>query len=295
MQRPFAADYNAMLEGFVVDSAVDPAAAGALVIGGLPRTRLPFLIGLFGITVGLVLTAILQLNRERALARLRSDFVSRVSHELRTPLTQIRMFAETLLLDRVRTEEERTRSLEIIDREARRLTNLVENVLRFSRSERGEDRVDPRPLDVVPVVRQLLAEFEPLAAGRARIVAVLPARAIARADADALRQILLNLLDNALKYGPAGQSVRLEVVAGSPVRFTVEDEGPGVPAPDRERIWRRFFRLPRDRSSAVAGTGIGLAVVRDLARLQGGSARVEAGDAGGARFVVELPPGAEEA
>ncbi len=110
VQRPFAADYNAILEGFVVDSAVDPAAAGALVIVGLPRARLPSLIGLFAITVGLVLTALLQLNRERALARLRSDFVSRVSHELRTPLTQIRMLAETLLLDRVRTEEERARS-----------------------------------------------------------------------------------------------------------------------------------------------------------------------------------------
>jgi signal transduction histidine kinase len=70
----------------------------------------------------------------------------------------------------------------------------------------------------------------------------------------------------------------------------VEDEGPGIPAADRERIWERFFRLPRDRSSSVAGTGIGLAVVRDLVRLQGASVRVESGAAGGARFVVELPP-----
>jgi hypothetical protein len=118
--RPFGSDYNGMLEGFVVEAAVDPAAASALVIGGLPRSRLPFLIGLLALTAGLIFTAVLQLRRERALSQLRSDFVSRVSHELRTPLTQIRMFAETLLFDRVRSEEERQRSLEIIDRESPR-------------------------------------------------------------------------------------------------------------------------------------------------------------------------------
>lgn len=285
-------DYNGLLAGFVVEAAVDPAAAGTLVIGGLPRSRLPFLIGLLALTTGLILTAVLQLRRERALTQLRSDFVSRVSHELRTPLTQIRMFAETLLLDRVRSEEERQRSLEIIDRESRRLTNLVENVLRFSRGERGQDRVEPQLQDVVPLARQLLADFEPLVGGRARVVATLPESAIANVDEDALRRILLNLLDNALKYGPEGQEIRLSVVNGGPwVRFAVEDQGPGIPARERERIWERFYRLPRDRASAVAGTGIGLAVVRDLTRLQGGDACVEESPGGGARFLVELPAG----
>jgi signal transduction histidine kinase len=245
-----------------------------------------------------MLIAILQLRRERALSRLRSDFVSRVSHELRTPLTQIRMFAETLLLDRVRSEEERRRSLEIIDRESRRLASLVENVLRFSRGERGEDRVEVRPRDVVPLVRRLLFDFQPLTSGRARLVASLPERAEALADEDALQQILLNLLDNAVKYGPDGQEIRLAVEAeGNRVRFSVEDQGPGIPPGERERIWERFHRLPRDRESAVAGTGIGLAIVRELARLQGGSTRVEEGGRGGARFVVELPaaPAAETA
>jgi signal transduction histidine kinase len=290
--RPFGSDYNGMLEGFVVEAAVDPAAASALVIGGLPRSRLPFLIGLLALTAGLIFTAVLQLRRERALSQLRSDFVSRVSHELRTPLTQIRMFAETLLFDRVRSEEERQRSLEIIDRESRRLTNLVENVLRFSRGERGEDRVEPQLQDVVPLARQLLVDFEPLVGGRARVVATMPERAIASVDEDALRRILLNLLDNALKYGPEGQEIRFAVVNGETwVCFTVEDQGPGIPARERERIWERFYRLPRDRASAVAGTGIGLAVVRDLTRLQGGDARVEESPGGGARFLVELPAG----
>ena len=293
-EQRFGSMYNQMLEGFVVHAAVDPAAAPALVIGGLPRSRLPFLLSLLALTAGLMLIAGLQLRRERALARLRSDFVSRVSHELRTPLTQIRMFAETLLLERVRSEAERKRSLEIIDREARRLSNLVENVLRFSRGERGEDRVDARPRDVVPLVRQLLREFEALANGRSRVVTSLPERAIVRADEDGLRQILLNLLDNAAKYGPDGQEIRVGVEADSRrVVFSVEDQGPGIPAAERERIWSRFYRLPRDRASSVAGTGIGLAIVRDLVRLQGGCSWVEDGTHGGARFRIELPAASE--
>jgi signal transduction histidine kinase len=109
-------------------------------------------------------------------------------------------------------------------------------------------------------------------------------------DEDALRQILLNLFDNALKYGPEGQVISLAIAAEGPwVRISVEDHGPGIPARERERIWERFYRMPRDRASAVAGTGIGLAVVRDLVRLHGGRAWAEEGAGGGARFVVELP------
>lgn len=291
VERPFGDDYNGILSGFVIHAAVDPAAASSLVIGGLPRSRLPLLLGLLALTAGLILTSVLQLRRERALSELRSQFVSRVSHELRTPLTQIRMFAETLLLNRVRSEEERRRSLEIIDRESRRLTNLVENVLRFSRGERGQDRLDVAPRDVVPLVRELLADFDPLLRGRATVAASMPERAIARLDEAALRQTLLNLLDNAVKYGPENQEIRLVVLAGPEagrVRLAVEDQGPGIPAGERERIWDRFYRLPRDRESAVAGTGIGLSIVRDLARLQGGRAFVEDGPRGGARFVIEL-------
>src|SRR5205823_8566778 len=108
-----------------------------------PRSRLPLLAGLTVLTAALVLIAIVQLRREHELSRLRADFVSGVSHELRTPLAQIRMFSETLLLGRVRSDDERVRSLEIIDQEARRLTHLVENLLHFSRSERRLTRLAP--------------------------------------------------------------------------------------------------------------------------------------------------------
>ena len=290
-EKALGPDYSGILQGFVLRTSIDPAAAPQLAIGGLPRSRLPVLVALFAVTAGLTLIAVLQLRRERLLARMRSDFVSRVSHELRTPMTQIRMFSETLLLDRVRSDEERKRYLTIIDREARRLSHLVENVLRFSRTERGEVRLAPTRHDLGPLVQDLVEEFRPLAAGRrTRLAMRLQDGAVASVDDDALRQVLLNLLDNAVKYGPEGQEIRVGVAPGeNGARVWVEDEGPGIPPAERERIWERFFRLDAHRESAIAGTGIGLTVVRDLVGLHGGRSWVEPGERGGARFVVELP------
>jgi signal transduction histidine kinase len=244
-----------------------------------------------------VLAAIglVQLRREEELARLRSDFIASVSHELRTPLAQVRMFAETLLLGRVRSDEERLRSLRIVDQEARRLTHLVENILQFSRAERRAIRLVPAPLDVAPAVHETIEAFAPVARARKVTVRAEPdelARVLA--DPGALRQILLNLLDNAVKYGPAGQTVTVGAAAdGRVVRFQVDDEGPGVDGKDRGRIWEPFQRLERDLQSAIAGSGIGLSVVRELVALQRGRAWVEEGPGGrGARFVVELPAAA---
>jgi len=217
--------------------------------------------------------------------------VSGVSHELRTPLAQIRMFSETLMLGRVRSETEQLRSLEIIDQEARRLTHLVENLLHFSRSERQAARLSPAPAPLAPLVRQAAEAFSPLAAARGVILATeLHDGLVAPVDADALRQMLLNLLDNAVKYGPVEQTITvgLRGSAGR-ARIWVEDQGPGIPAADRERIWDRFWRLERDRGSAVAGTGIGLSVVRELAALHGGRVWAEDAPSRGARFVIELP------
>jgi signal transduction histidine kinase len=284
------------LGGMTVHVALRPEVAGQLVIGGLPRSRIPMLLGLLALTAGLIAAALLQHRREYELAALRSEFVSNVSHELRTPLAQIRMFAETLLLGRVRSPDERLRSLEIIDQEARRLTHLVENVLHFSRSERRTARVAPEPTDLSRLVREVVDGFRPLA--RARQVDLrleLEQGLTASVDRSALRQVLLNLLDNAVKYGPAGQTVTVATSGGSGRAWIrVDDQGPGIPEAQRERIWERFSRLEREVSSAVAGTGIGLAVVRDLVRLHGGRVWADESPSGGARFVVELPVAAAE-
>ena len=145
----------------------------------------------------------MQLRRESELARLRSDFIASVSHELRTPLAQVRMFAETLLLGRVRSEEERLRSLQIVDQEARRLTHLVENILQFSRAERQAIRLAPVPSELASQVTEAVEAFAPVARSRHVVVqTALENDVVCVVDPAALRQILLNLLDNAVKYGP---------------------------------------------------------------------------------------------
>jgi signal transduction histidine kinase len=271
-----------------VSVALKQDAAARLIIGGLPRERLPLILGLLTLTVSLVAIALVQLRREAELSRLRSDFVSGVSHELRTPLAQIRMFTETLLLGRVRSEGEERRSLEIIGRETQRLAQLVENVLLFSRGERREPEILRKAARLGPIVEEVVESFAPLAAARqARIATQVDQRICASVDSGAVRQILLNLMDNAVKYGPAGQTIRVVLDRhAQSARMVVEDEGPGVPAADATRIFEPFNRLSRP-GEATGGTGIGLAIVQQLVTLHGGRARVEPG-ARGARFIVEI-------
>jgi signal transduction histidine kinase len=222
---------------------------------------------------------------------LRTEFVSGVSHELRTPLAQIRWFAELLHMGKLRSEDERARSAGIIDQEARRLTDLVENVLNFSRGEKGTNRISPSPADLDHEIREALELFAPLARARKMTVAeTLEANGVVSLDRDALRQMLLNLLDNAVKYGPAGQTITVgSELAGDRARIWVEDQGPGIPHDDRHRVWEPYVRLNREGESATGGSGIGLAVVRELVTLHGGRTRVEGAPGGGARVVIELP------
>ncbi|MBA3890838.1 MAG: HAMP domain-containing histidine kinase [Gemmatimonadaceae bacterium] len=267
-----------------------PELAPRLIVGGLPQSRLPSLLALLALTAGLLAVALRQLRRQQELIRLRTDFISGVSHELRTPLAQIRWFAELLRMGKLRTEAERDRSLRIIDQEARRLTYLVENVLSFARAEQGKSRVSPVMLDLEAEVRDALETFAPLARTReATLRTELEVGLVVRADSDALRQVLLNLLDNAAKYGPAGQEIIVGTAGqGSHVRFWVEDEGPGIPAGDHERVWEPYTRLERGAERTTGGSGIGLAVVRELVQLHEGRAWVEDGAHGGARIVIEL-------
>jgi signal transduction histidine kinase len=265
--------------------------ASLLVVGGLPKSRLPLLVALFVIAAGLLMVTLIQLRRQQDLARMRTEFVSGVSHELRTPLAQIRWFAELLHLGKLRSEDERERSAGIIDQEARRLTYLVENVLNFSRAEKGTNRVSLSPSDLDHETADVLELFAPLA--RARQMSVesrLDAGAIVQLDRDAFRQIVLNLLDNAVKYGPAGQTITVgSETASDRARIWVEDQGPGIPNEDRVLVWEPYVRLKRDVESTTGGSGIGLSVVRELVALHGGRARAESTPSGGARLVIEFP------
>ena len=268
-----------------------PSLAKTLLIGDLPSERLPLLLGVLALSVALAAIGVMQLRRESELARLRSDFIASVSHELRTPLAQVRMFAETLLLGRVRSEEERLRSLQIVDQEARRLTHLVENILQFSRAEREAIRLAPVPSEMASQVREAVEAFAPVARSRHVVVqTALDNDIVCVVDAAALRQILLNLLDNAVKYGPLGQTVTITLrrIDGH-ARITVDDQGPGIAPEDRHRVWEPYQRLESAVTAAVAGSGIGLAVVAQLIAMHHGRAWAEAAPGRGARFVIELP------
>ena len=286
------------LGGMVLELGVRPEAVDQLVSGGVPRSRMPYIVALFLLTSGVLATAVWQLRREAELADLREDFVSSVSHQLRTPLTQIRMFGETLMLGRVRNEAERSRAAEIIVDESNRLTHQVENVLLFSRGERDALNLNLVAADAGALVESVAESFEPLArAADATIERRIETGIACTMDVEATHQAVLNLLDNAVKYGPAGQVIEIGVRRASGERdpfatIWVEDEGPGVPPGQRDRIWDAYVRLDRDRASATAGSGIGLAVVRRVIEAQGGRVRVEQGDGSpgpGARFVIELP------
>jgi signal transduction histidine kinase len=239
-------------------------------------------------------------HRETETERLRATFVAGVSHELRTPLTQVRMYAEMLRLELLSQPDERARALSVIEKETERLALLIDRTLAFVRT--GQP-AEPLPRDAVNLadgVRRALDAVGALAAER-RVhwdVQVNESLTV-RCARDDLQQVLLNLLDNAIKYGPPEQTVTIAAqhigTHHDTVQLTVRDEGPGVHAAEAEAIWQPFRRGRAASESDAAGTGIGLAVVRELVQRSGGHVVVQSPATGathqtaGATFVVELP------
>ncbi|MEN8373997.1 MAG: HAMP domain-containing sensor histidine kinase [Gemmatimonadota bacterium] len=284
--RPLPPQFGEM----ALTASIRPEAVGSLLIGGVPRSRLPILLAMLALATALALFAFGQMRRESRLASERAAFVSSVSHELRTPLAQMRLYLDTLRLGRATSEQAVHKSLGLIDRETTRLANLVDNVLRFSRPESDVARA-ASTLDLSSEARDAVRGFGPLAeARRVRIVEEIEPDLAVRADRDGVRQIAINFLDNAVKYGPPEQSVTVRVRAAGAgrARLEVEDEGPGVPEDERDAIWLAFRRGDGPSAAAVGGSGIGLSVVRDIAERCGGATWVEEAAGGGALFVAEF-------
>jgi signal transduction histidine kinase len=232
------------------------------------------------------------LRRATELARLRGDFTAAVSHELRTPLTEIMLYAELIQTGRTTGAVATVEAADVILAEARRLHNLVENVLVVARTDRRMLRVRVDMHDLVPIVRATVATFAPLAAKRQIPVhCELPDALPARCDPAAVACVLLNLLDNSVRYGPRSQPV---IVRGfTPGRdetsFEVDDAGPGIPAGDRERVLQPYVRLDRDVDALTSGSGLGLAVVHALIAEMRGTLRFGDSARGGTVVTVSLP------
>lgn len=231
-------------------------------------------------------------RREALAVRTRSEFLTGVTHELKTPLAAIRLIADVLQDDDVEATRQRD-YVALLAGETARLSTLLDNVLDLGRHERGERAYDRAPDDLAAAVRDALRTFAPLAQQSGLAVALHEGLAAAPAvfDAGALQQVLLNLLDNARKYGRGGGRVDVHTERrGEHLEVSVRDHGPGVLEAEREAIFGQFVRGARHRHGSVPGTGLGLFLARSIARAHGGDLVCEAPAAGeGAVFRLTMP------
>jgi PAS domain S-box-containing protein len=229
---------------------------------------------------------------ERAVEQMKTDFVSTVSHELRTPLAAIYGAAMTLRRRDVTVEEQqRERLLEVVASESDRLARIVNDILWASRLESGRMQVAIERCDAGAIATEVADVLRSRASEGVEVVALTPQGVPpVAADPDKLRQILTNLLDNAIKYSPDGGRVELEVArSGRRVRFRVTDQGLGIPPAEQDRIFEKFFRLDPNLTRGVGGTGLGLYISRELVLRMNGRIWVVSDGRTGSSFFVELP------
>ena len=233
----------------------------------------------------------LDLRRELAVAQMRSQFVSSVTHELKTPLTAIRMFAETLRLRGSANQRMHTEYLDTIIHESERLSRLVDNVLDFSKIERGRKAYRFEPVALEEVVASAAQTMQyPLAQSGFRLAVDADAVPAVRADKDALEQAVLNLLTNAMKYSGGAREIalRLHRDNGHAV-IQVEDHGVGIAPDDQKRIFEQFYRAPSPENQSVPGAGLGLTLVEHIARAHGGDVAVRSAPGEGSTFSIRIP------
>jgi signal transduction histidine kinase len=256
-----------------------------------------------GLLIGILVSAIgvgswlivTDLNRQLTLARQKTDFVSNVSHELKTPLTSIRMFSELLAEGRVNDAGKQRSYLNIITAETARLTRLINNVLDFSRMERGEKKYNIQKCDLVALAREVTETYGPhLESSGFEFTCTLPEAPIqVMGDCDALAQIIVNLLSNAEKYSSDKKEIALQIECKTePLPYAevrVSDRGIGVPKGSEEKIFEQFYRAHDSLSSGVQGSGLGLTLARQIARAHGGDVVYEPRKEGGSCFILRLP------
>ena len=261
------------------------------------ETQLNVLFGILVVTLvaclltGTVLLFVF-LRKEANLSRLQTDFVNKVSHELRTPLTSIGMFVETLQSKRITNPEEVDACLDVLQRETSRLTERIERLLDWGRMEAGKQVYSRRPDAVEPIVSEAIRTFDVASLGRKVEVAVdvAPNLPLVFVDRSALVDALVNLLSNGYKYTGENKQLELSVRKdGERVRFTVSDNGIGIPRREHRRLFEKFYRVDEWLSREVEGSGLGLAIVRHVVKAHDGWIELESEPGKGSKFTILIP------
>jgi two-component system phosphate regulon sensor histidine kinase PhoR len=231
------------------------------------------------------------ITEEKRLEAIKRDFVANVSHELRTPLAAIKGYSETLLDGGVDDEETSREFLGVIDRHATRMSRLIDDLLTLSRLESQQMAIVPTPVDLSELLNSTEKSFRKHAKDKgvtlsAKVPEDLP---VVLGDHDRLEQVVVNLLDNAIKYTPEGGSVILRATSESGViKVEVVDTGIGIPEADMPRIFERFYRVDKARSRDLGGTGLGLAIVKHIMQGHNGTLNVESSPGVGSTFSFTL-------
>ena len=223
--------------------------------------------------------------------QLRREFVANVSHELKSPLTSIRGLTETLQGGALEDPSANRRFVQLIDEYADRLSRLIEDLLALSQIESQAVPLALATVPLKPLAESVLASLQPAIAQRRLSVSVnVPEGFAVRADADRLRQVLFNLLDNAVKYNRDDGSLRVSAIrSDGTATVAVADSGIGIPPDDLPRVFERFYRVDKARSREPGGTGLGLSIVKHLVEAHGGRVFVESSLGGGSTFSFTLP------
>jgi signal transduction histidine kinase len=232
------------------------------------------------------------ISKELAVARLQSDFVSAVSHEFRTPLTALRQLSELLARGRVSDESARQRAYEVMQGESDRLARLVESLLDFGRMQSGAFKYRFETVDAGQWAGRVVDDFRLSSRGRGRAIHFRShgIESAIRADREALSGALWNLLDNAVKYSPEGRPVEVDLQSrDGKVEVSVRDQGLGIAEQDLKHVFDKFYRGEAAKSNGTKGTGIGLALVREIVRAHGGTVRAASATGKGSEFTLVLP------